>query len=452
MGRKKKMKMDIINPSAAGIDVGSRSHFVAVGQSTEDVKEFGVYAEDLTSLCEWLKSYEITTVAMESTGDYWQNLYVELEKYGFEVLLANGKFTKNIRGRKTDVLDCMWIQRLHSLGLLSSSFLPDEITEQLRTFCRQRSNMVDLAASASRKMQKYLKLLNFRLDVVVNDVCGLTGMAIIADICKGNHDPILLSKHRHYNCRKSEQEIAKALQGNERQDYLFGLQQEFESYQFYQKKIAACDKEIERFVRQELKKDPTRKKLKTTEKPYKRQNKNAPKIKNFNQVAFRYFNGVDLMAIEGVSHATILTIMSEVGPDGFSKFKSAKQFASWIRLAPNNKISGGKVFSNHIPKGSNRLKIALRNAANSIGNLKDTHLSDFFRRIAYKKGRVAAITATARKLAVILWNMITKREAYKPPTQYLFLDQKRKRGLVKRIKNQINKFDLNPKDLGFVTD
>jgi len=452
MGRKKKMKMDIINPSAAGIDVGSRSHFVAVGQSTEDVKEFGVYAEDLTSLCEWLKSYEITTVAMESTGDYWQNLYVELEKYGFEVLLANGKFTKNIRGRKTDVLDCMWIQRLHSLGLLSSSFLPDEITEQLRTFCRQRSNMVDLAASASRKMQKYLKLLNFRLDVVVNDVCGLTGMAIIADICKGNHDPILLSKHRHYNCRKSEQEIAKALQGNERQDYLFGLQQEFESYQFYQKKIAACDKEIERFVRQELKKDPTRKKLKTTEKPYKRQNKNAPKIKNFNQVAFRYFNGVDLMAIEGVSHATILTIMSEVGPDGFSKFKSAKQFASWIRLAPNNKISGGKVLSNHIPKGSNRLKIALRNAANSIGNLKDTHLSDFFRRIAYKKGRVAAITATARKLAVILWNMITKREAYKPPTQYLFLDQKRKRGLVKRIKNQINKFDLNPKDLGFVTD
>lgn len=452
MGRIKKMKMDIINPSAAGIDVGSRSHFVAVGQSTEDVKEFGVYAEDLTSLCEWLKSYEITTVAMESTGDYWQNLYVELEKYGFEVLLANGKFTKNIRGRKTDVLDCMWIQRLHSLGLLSSSFLPDEITEQLRTFCRQRSNMVDLAASASRKMQKYLKLLNFRLDVVVNDVCGLTGMAIIADICKGNHDPILLSKHRHYNCRKSEQEIAKALQGNERQDYLFGLQQEFESYQFYQKKIAACDKEIERFVRQELKKDPTRKKLKTTEKPYKRQNKNAPKIKNFNQVAFRYFNGVDLMAIEGVSHATILTIMSEVGPDGFSKFKSAKQFASWIRLAPNNKISGGKVLSNHIPKGSNRLKIALRNAANSIGNLKDTHLSDFFRRIAYKKGRVAAITATARKLAVILWNMITKREAYKPPTQYLFLDQKRKRGLVKRIKNQINKFDLNPKDLGFVTD
>lgn len=452
MGRKKKMEMDIINLNAAGIDVGSRSHFVAVGQSLEEVKEFGVYAEDLTALCEWLKSFGITSVAMESTGDYWQNLFVELEKHGFEVLLANGKFTKNIRGRKTDVLDCMWIQRLHSLGLLSGSFLPDETTEKLRTFCRQRANMVELAASASRKMQKYLKLLNFRLDVVVKDVCGLTGLAIIKDICKGNHDPKQLAKHRHYNCKKSEEEIAKALQGNGRADYLFGLQQEFESYQFYQKKIAACDKQIEKFIKMELKKDPDRKKLKTTDKPYKRQNKNAPEIKNFNQVSFRYFNGVDLMAIEGLSHATILTIMSEVGPDGFKKFKTAKQFASWIRLAPNNKISGGKVLSNHIPKGSNRLKIALRNAANAIGNLKDTHLSDFFKRIAFKKGRVAAITATARKLAVIIWNMVTKGEPYLSPTQYLFLDQKRKMGLVKRIRKQIDKFDLKPEELGIVTN
>ncbi|MEX2591922.1 MAG: IS110 family transposase [Anditalea sp.] len=451
MGRKKKIEMDIINSNAAGIDVGSRSHFVAVGQSHEDVKEFGVYAEDLTALCKWLKSLGINSVAMESTGDYWQNLFVELEKHGFEVLLANGKFTKNIRGRKTDVLDCMWIQRLHSLGLLSGSFLPDEMTEKLRTFCRQRANMIDLAASASRKMQKYLKLLNFRLDVVVKDVCGLTGMAIIEDICKGNHDPRELAKHRHYNCKKSEEEIARALQGNGRVDYLFGLQQEFESYRFYQKKIAACDKQIERFIKEELKKNPERKKLKTTDKPYKRQNKNAPGIKNFNQVAFRYFNGVDLMAIEGLSHATILTIMSEVGPDGFRKFKTAKQFASWARLAPNNKISGGKVLSNHIPKGSNRLKIALRNAANTIGNLKDTHLSDFFKRIAFKKGRVAAITATARKLAVIIWNMVTKGEPYNSPSQYLFLDQKRKMGLVKRIRKQIAKFEIKPEEIGIVS-
>lgn len=444
--------MDIINPNAAGIDVGSRSHFVAVGQSLEDVKEFGVYAEDLVEICHWLKSYGITSVAMESTGNYWQNLYVELIRNGFDVVLCNGKFTKHAKGKKTDVKDCRWIQKLHALGLLTSSFLPDEITEQLRIYCRQRANMIELASEASHKMQKYLKLLNFRLDVVVKDICGLTGIAIIEDICKGNLDPEKLAEHRHYNCRKSKEEIAKALKGNNREDYLFGLKQEFESYNFYQQKIAACDKEIEKFVKKELKKDAIRKSLKTTEKPYKRTNKNAPTIKNFNQVSFRYFNGVDLMAIEGLSHSTILTIMSEIGPDGFKKFPTGKHFASWLRLAPNNKISGGKVLSNRIPKGSNRLKIALRNAANAIGNLKDTHLSDFFKRVAFRKGRTAAISATARKLAVIIWNMMTKHRPYQPPTDYLFLDQKRKMKLVSRIKRNIAKFDLKPEELGIATN
>lgn len=171
--------MDIINPKCAGIDIGSRSHFVAIGQSLEDVKEFGVYADDLTDICIHLKEHDITSVAMESTGNYWQNLYVELIKHGFEVILANGKFTKNIKGKKTDVKDARWIQKLHSIGLLTSSFLPDETTEKLRTYCRQRQNMLTLAAEATHKMQKYLKILNFRLDVVVRDICGLTGMTIM---------------------------------------------------------------------------------------------------------------------------------------------------------------------------------------------------------------------------------------------------------------------------------
>jgi hypothetical protein len=388
---------------------------------------------------------------MESTGDYWQNLYTELIKHGFEVVLANGKFTKNAKGKKTDVKDCRWIQKLHALGLLTSSFLPDQTTEILRTYCRQRANWIDAASTTSRKMQKYLKFLNFRLDVVVKDVCGLTGLKIIEDICKGNLDPLELAKHRHYNCRKSEQEIAKALHGNNRSDFLFGLKQEFDAYKFYQNKIAVCDKQIDRFIKEELKKDPSIRKLKTTAKPYKRINKNAPDIKNLNQVAFKYFNGVDLFAIEGMSHATVLSIMSEIGPQGFKKFKSSKQFASWLRLAPNNKISGGKILSNRIPKGSNRLKIALRQAANAIGNLKDTHLSDFFKRVAYRKGRQSAVSATARKLAVIIWTMITKKIAYSPPTEYLFLDQKRKLRVVNRIKKNIAKFDLNPKELGITT-
>lgn len=181
-----KSSFEIINPNCAGIDIGSRSHFVAVGQELCDVEEFGVYADDLVAICTHLKSHGITSVAMESTGAYWQNLYVELVKHGFEVVLANGKFTKNIKGKKTDVKDARWIQKLHSIGLLTSSFLPDETTETLRTYCRQRTNWLTLSAEASHKMQKYLKLLNFRLYVVVNDICGLTGMAIIEDICRAD--------------------------------------------------------------------------------------------------------------------------------------------------------------------------------------------------------------------------------------------------------------------------
>ena len=205
------------------------------------------------------------------------------------------------------------------------------------------------------------------------------------------------------------------------------------------------------FIKEHLKKTPGKLKLKTSDKPRKRINKNAPGIKNFNQIAYQYFDGVDLLAIEGLSHATVLAIMSEIGPDGFRKFNSSKEFVSWLRLAPNNKISGGKVLSSKVPKGSNRLKIALRQAANAIGNLKDTHLSDFFKRIAFRKGRQAAVSATARKLGVIIWTMITKKVPYQPPKEYLFLDQKRKLGLVKRIRKNIAKFDLNAEDLGFST-
>jgi len=446
-----KLEMDIINTHCAGIDVGSRSHFVAVGQSLQDVKEFGVYAEDLTAICMHLKNYNITSVAMESTGSYWQNLYVELVKQGFDVTLCNGKFTKNIKGKKTDVKDARWIQKLHSIGLLTGSFLPDDSTETLRTYCRQRTNWLQLSVEATHKMQKYLKLLNFRLDVVVKDVCGLTGIAIIADICNGNLDPQQLAAHRHGNCRKSYDEIAKALKGNNRKDYLFGLKQEYDSYLFFQNKIADCDKQINSFLKEQINTDVVKKKLRTDDKVHKRVNKNALKGIDLNQASYQYFGGVDLMKIEGLSHATILTIMSEVGPDGFKKFQTAKQFASWLRLAPNNKISGGKVLSNKVPKGSNRLKIALRNAANAIGNLKETHLSDFFKRVAYRRGRTAAVSATARKLAVIIWNMIFHKLPYTPPTEYLFLDQKRKKRVIEKMKRNIAKLNLKPEDVGFVT-
>jgi transposase len=449
MEAQKKISMEIVNPYAAGIDIGSRSHWVAVGQGSEDIKEFGVYNEDLFSIAGWLKDQNIKTVAMESTGTYWQSLYAVLIAQGFHVILCNGKFTKNIKGRKTDVQDCQWIQKLHSIGLLTGSFLPDEATEQLRTYCRHRLNLLDTAASTSKKMQKYLRLLNLRLDVVVKDVCGLTGLSIIHAICSGQSNPETLASLRHGNCKKSEKEIAKALQSNGRKDYLFALQQELEMYQTLQTKITACDMEIEKMLNEQINNDNNKRQHYIDKKVHKKINKNTPKNIDLNLMSYQLLDGVDILAIEGVSHSTVLSLISEVGLDGIKKFPTAKQFSSWLRLSPNNKISGGKVLSNRIPKGSNRLKIAFRNAANAIGNLKEsTPLADFFKRINYRKGRVSAISATARKLAVIIWNMITNKTPYKNPHEYLFLDQKRKLDVIKRIRKQIDKFTLTADEIG----
>jgi transposase len=450
MTRKKKVSLEVVNPNAAGIDVGSRSHFAAIGQAKEDVREFGVYSEDLQALASWLLENHVGTVAMESTGTYWQNLYTALQEAGLKVTLVNGKFAQNIHGKKTDVKDCQWLQKLHTLGLLTGSFLPDSATEQLRTYCRHRTNLIDTAADTTRKMQKYLRLLNLRLDVVVRDITGETGLSIIEAVCNGETSAEALASLRHYNCRKSEEEIGKALQTNGRKDYLFALTQELELYKVLQQKITACDKAIEQLVSEQLASDEIKSELRVEAKPHKRVNKNAPKNIDINQVAYQYLDGVDLMAIEGVSHNVVMTLMSEVGLKGLKKFPSAKQFASWLRLSPNNKISGGRVLSNRIPKGSNRLKIALRNTANAIGNLKDTHLSNFFRRICFRRGRAAAVSATARKLAVIIWNMVVKGVTYQPPTIYEFLDQKRKRK-VQEMKKLITKFNLTTDELGLTT-
>lgn len=445
--------MEVVNPQAAGIDVGSRSHWVAVGQSEQDVREFGVFNEDLFAMADWLHERNVKTIAMESTGTYWQNLYSVLLSKGFDVILCNGKFTKNIKGKKSDVMDCQWIQKLHTLGLLSGSFLPAEETEQLRTYCRHRANLLHLAASTSKKMQKYLRLLNLRLDVVVKDICGLTGLLIIRAICNGENNPEKLASLRHGNCRKSEEEIAKALQSNGRKDYLFALQQELDTYDHLQNKIEICDKEIEKKLEEIINKDDNKKQHYIGSKPHKRINKNTPKNIDLNLKSYQMFEGTDLLAIEGMSYSTVLALMSEVGMEGIKKFKTGKHFSSWLRLAPNNKISGGKVLSSKVPKGSNRLKIALRNAANAIGNLKDsTPLRDFFHRINFRKGRTSAVSATARKLAVIIWNMVVKGVPYINPEGYLFLDQKRKLGLVKRIRKQIDKFGLTNQELGLTAE
>jgi len=264
---KKKVSLEVVNPYAAGIDVGSRSHWVAIGQDAQDVKEFGVYTEDYQNMAKWLHQNEVTTIAMESTGNYWQNLFSSLISEGFEVILVNGRQTKNIKGKKTDILDCQWIQKLHTLGLLSASFLPDSTTDIIRTYSRHRQNLIKEAASTTLKMQKYLRLMNLRLDVVVKDIVGLTGKKIIADFISGQTDGKKLAKHRHYNIRKSEEEIAKALQYNGREDYFFALKQEWETYQHLQKQIDETDKEIKKLLEKIINQDENKKKHTAKKKP-----------------------------------------------------------------------------------------------------------------------------------------------------------------------------------------
>jgi transposase len=448
---KKQMSLEVVNPNAGGIDVGSKSHWVAIGQDAQDIREFGVYSQDNQELCKWLSENGIKSIAMESTGTYWQNLFSALTAAGFEVILVNGRQTKNVKGKKTDIKDCQWIQKLHALGLLSHSFLPDSTTEVIRTYSRHRQNLIQQSGRTVLKAQKYLRLMNMRLDVVVNDVVGLTGTKIISAFIAGETSGEKLAQYRHYNCRKPEDEIAKALQYNGRADYLFALKQEWETYLHIQKQITEVDAQIKKLLENIIDKDDNKKQHVASKKPYKRKNKNTIRGTDMNQISYKYFEGIDLMEIEGVNDATIMALISEIGLEGIKKFPSGKQFTAWLRLAPNNKISGGKVLSHHIPKGSSRLKIALRNAANAIGNQKEGHLSDFFRRINYKKGRPTAINATARKLAIIIWNMLVKGQNYNPPTQYMFLDEKRRLGLVKRIKKQITKFEIEPEQLGFIT-
>lgn len=407
-------KMQIINQRAAGIDVGSRSHYTATGQENEDVREFGVYSSDHLKMIEHFKEKKVRTIAMESTGSYWQSLYLALMRAGFEVILVSGHQTKNVRA-KTDVKDCQWIQKLHSLGLLRGCFLPSDETNSLRTINRHRESLVEQSSKMINKMQKTMRLMNLRLDVVLSDITGKSGIAIIEAILSGVRNGKSLAGLADNRVRKSKEEIADALQGHWSDELLFELEDCYDLYKILQQKVQRCDNKAVDLLRQYLNQENQIAPKTLTKKQVKGKNQqkfNLPLISH-------NFYGVDLFAIEGVSTNTVMTLISEVGIDIY-KFESAKQFTSWLRLAPKNRISGGKLLSSRTPKGANKLTLTLRNAANSIDRIKNGHLTNFFKRIAYKKGRAAAITATARKLATIIWNMIVRKQEYKPLSDELY--------------------------------
>lgn len=436
-----KISMKIHNPFAAGIDIGSRSHFVAVGQDLKHVREFGVYTSDHFKIIEFLKEHSIQTIAMESTGNYWQTLFAALQSAGFDVYLVSGKQIKNVKG-KTDIKDCMWIQRLHSLGLLTSSFLPAEHIDQIRTYHRHRQTLNEECAKMLNKMQKSLRLMNIRLDVAISDISGKSGMSIISAILGGERDGKVLSELVHSSVKKSKVEIALAMQGQWKEELLYELKDCYSLYNIYQDKLLKCDVQIEKLLKKYLKKNKIASTPAITLKK-KSISKNQPQI-DLSNLSYQY-TGVDLYQIEGMSHSTVMAFIAEVGRDIY-KFPTSKHFTAWLRLAPRNKVSGGKVLSSRTPKGANRLAIALRNAANTVGQLKQGAISSFFKRIAFKKGRMAAITATARKMATIMWNMVIYKQQYKPLDEKIY-NHRIKNQVITNIKRKISRLGITSDEL-----
>ncbi len=440
MKKSQELNMPMINLHAAGIDIGSKEHWVSVGQDAGSVKVFGVLSADNLAIIDWLKQHEVTSVAMESTGNYWQVLFNELERAGFHVVLCSLRGIKNPKG-KTDNKDCCWIQKLHTLGLLNASFVPSHEIETLRSYTRHRNNLMEQASACSNKMQKTLRLLNVRLELVISDITGVSGLKIIKAIIDGQRDAIALANLAHFSVKKTKEEIAAALLGNWREEQLFILEDLYEQYLSVQTRIKKTETKAETILSNMCMKEDT--KVLPKNMSSKKRMKGQYNI-NVSKLGYQYF-GVDLMKIDGVSYNTVMTLIAEVGHD-IIKFPSSKAFASWLRLAPNVKVSGGKVLSSKTPQNRNTLSVALRNAANTIAQRKDGYLKQFFSRIAYRKGRAAAITATGRKLAVIIYNMIIKKEEYNPITE-IHYEQKIKQHAISNIKRTMKRLKLDQKDL-----
>jgi len=402
----KTSSLPCIKPNAAGIDIGSRSHFVAVpsDRDIENVKEFGFFTEDLYKLCQWLKKCSIETVAMEATGSYWIPLYDILISSGFEVYVVNARHIKNVSGRKTDVQDCQWIQQLHSYGLLRASFIPDALTSQLRHLMRYRDNLLRQASRQLQLIQKFLVEMNIQLMNAVSDIAGDTAMKIIRAICAGKRDAKKLAGYRDPRCKNSQEVIEKSLLGNYKPEVLFSLNLALESYDHYQRQICSCNKEIEHKTT-EFTNRSNGQEIKKKKREAKRNNLGFD-----TQTSLLKMVGVNLLEIPGMNSKTALTVVSEIGPE-VDKWKNSKHFASWLGLSPNNKVSGGKKLSSKTTSSSNKVKFALRMALLALER-SPTSLGAFFRRMKARLGAPKAITAAAHKLAVIIYQMIKTKKPY----------------------------------------
>ncbi|MEO6850355.1 MAG: IS110 family transposase [Mucilaginibacter sp.] len=424
--------LEHINRWAAGIDIGATSHFVAVpeGCDEKEVREFKSFTPDLYKLANWLMDCGIETVAMESTGVYWIPLYELLEEKGFEVKLVDARQVKNVSGRKTDVLDCQWLQQLHTYGLLNSAFRPTDEICVLRSYVRQRSMLIQSTTIQIQHMQKALTQMNLQLHHVIADITGETGMKIIRAIVAGEKDPSVLAKNRSHKCKNSAETIGQALTGNYRAEHLFSLQQALELYDVYQEKIFACDQEIKKQLAK-LTEGQELGSISKTFRQSKQASKNAP---TFNlEMQLQQATGINLMEIPGINSLSALSLIGEIGMD-MTRWKSPKQFASWLGLAPGNKVSGGKRLSGKTKPSKNRAAATLRLAASTLYR-SQTALGAYLRRLKSRLGPAKAITATAHKIAKIIYNMLRYGVGYKEAGQDYYERQYQNR-IIKNLKKR----------------
>jgi transposase len=392
-----------INAGAAAIDIGSTMHMVAVNpdQCSDPVRAFGTFTHDLHDIAAWLRTCGVTSVAMESTGVYWIPAYEVLEQHGFEVVLVNARYAKNVPGRKTDVSDASWLRQLHSYGLLRGSFRPQAEIAALRAYLRQRERLIEYCASHIQHMQKALMEMNLQLHHVVSDITGATGMKIIRAIVAGERDPDVLAAFRDVRCHSPIDTIRAALVGNDRAEHIFALTQALDIYDVYQSKILECDHKLEAALAT-LNRNTDRPKGKLPSIRVKTKQVNAPSFDA--RSALFGILGVDLTQIHGLGESLSLKLIGECGTD-LRAWPSAKHFTSWLCLAPGNKISGGKLLSSRTRRSSSRVAALLRLAATTIGR-SDTALGAFYRRLSARAGKAKAVTATARKIAVLFYNTL----------------------------------------------
>jgi len=425
-----------IQPDAAGIDVGATEIYVAVPEDRvdESVRHFGTFTQDLHDTAKWLKSCNVKSVAMESTGVYWIPIFQILEAYGFEVLLVNARHVKNVPGRKTDVQDCQWLQYLHSVGLLSGSYRPTKDVCAIRSLLRHRDNMVKISSTHVQHIHKALTQMNLQIHNVIRDITGLTGLAILDAILAGERNPQKLASLKHGRIQASDSIIIKSLQGNYLPEHLFTLKQALQSYRHYRRMIRDCDVEIEQYLREfESRIDPDQN---PPPQPRIKKRKPTGNEPDFDLRSHLYrILGTDLTQIDGISVLTTHVLFSEIGPD-VTKFPTVNHFCSWLGLCPNNKISGGRILSSKTRPGSGRAAQALRLAAQALWK-SQSYMGHYYRRMRARHGTPKAITATAHKLARIVYHLLKTGKTY---DETVFADQEilHRQRLERNLRKQAN--------------